>query len=212
MSSDVKIPNLSALSPTITTPTIVTSATVPLVIGGTAASSSLTLKSTSGVGTTDSIIMKVGNNGAVTAMTVTSDGRIYGTALHNNAGAVTGTTNQYIASGTYTGTVSAFYNISGVSQLTVLRWMRVGNVVTVGGRIVPDPVAAGQTIFELSLPIASTLDGTKLSGIGAFAAGAGVQKEVAIYGTTTTNTATFEFDAPSGTANYCIFTFVYEVL
>jgi hypothetical protein len=51
-----------------------TSITVPLLIGGTTASSSLTLKSTSGVGTTDSILMKVGNNGAVTALTIASNG------------------------------------------------------------------------------------------------------------------------------------------
>lgn len=50
--------------------TIATSATVPLVIGGTTASSSLTLQSTSGSGTTDSIIFKVGNNGATTALTI----------------------------------------------------------------------------------------------------------------------------------------------
>ena len=42
-------------------PTITTSITTPLVIGGTAASSTLTLESTSGVGTTDSIIFKTGS-------------------------------------------------------------------------------------------------------------------------------------------------------
>jgi hypothetical protein len=43
-------------------------------IGGTAASSSLTLQSTSGVGTSDSILFKVGNNGATTAMTIDTSG------------------------------------------------------------------------------------------------------------------------------------------
>ena len=50
------------------------SVTVPTVIGGTTASSSLTLQSTSGVGTTDSILFKVGNNGATTAMTIDTSG------------------------------------------------------------------------------------------------------------------------------------------
>jgi hypothetical protein len=63
-------------SPSITTPTFVTSATGPLFIGGTAASSSLTLQSTSGVGSSDSIVFKVGNNGATQAMTLTSGGRL----------------------------------------------------------------------------------------------------------------------------------------
>lgn len=51
-----------------------TSITVPLLIGGTTASSSLTLKSTSGVGTSDSILFKVGNNGATTALTIGTTG------------------------------------------------------------------------------------------------------------------------------------------
>ena len=65
-----------ATSPTIATPTITTSATVPAVIGGTAVSSALTLQSTSGVGTSDSIALKVGNNGATTAMTANTSGNI----------------------------------------------------------------------------------------------------------------------------------------
>jgi hypothetical protein len=59
---------------TIQNPTFTTSVTSPLSIGGTTASSTLTLQSTSGVGTTDSILLKVGNNGATTAMTVTTVG------------------------------------------------------------------------------------------------------------------------------------------
>ena len=45
-------------------------------IGGTTASSSLTLQSTSGVGTSDSILFKVGNNGATVAMTVDTSGNV----------------------------------------------------------------------------------------------------------------------------------------
>jgi hypothetical protein len=49
------------------TPTITTSVTVPLVIGGTGTGSTLSLRSTSGVGATDAIIFQVGNNGATEA-------------------------------------------------------------------------------------------------------------------------------------------------
>ena len=63
-----------ATSPTITTPTFTTSATGPLLYGGTGTGSSLTLQSTSGVGATDSIVMKVGNAGAVTALSVATTG------------------------------------------------------------------------------------------------------------------------------------------
>jgi hypothetical protein len=56
--------------------TVTGSFITPMVVGGTTASSSLTLKSTSGVGTTDSILFKVGNNGATTAMTVDTNGNM----------------------------------------------------------------------------------------------------------------------------------------
>ena len=47
----------------------------PLVFGGTAASSTLTLKSTSGVGTTDAIVFVVGNNGATEAVRITTSAK-----------------------------------------------------------------------------------------------------------------------------------------
>jgi hypothetical protein len=56
-------------------PSLTTSLTVPLVIGGTAVSSSLTLQSTSGNGSSDSILFKVGNNGATTAGTISTTGQ-----------------------------------------------------------------------------------------------------------------------------------------
>ena len=55
-------------------PTLTTSLTTPLLIGGTTASSTLTLQSTSGAGTTDKILFKVGNNGAFTAGTIGTTG------------------------------------------------------------------------------------------------------------------------------------------
>ena len=57
-----------------TTPTFITNATIPLIYGGTTASSTLTLQSTSGAGTTDSISMKVGNAGAITAISIATTG------------------------------------------------------------------------------------------------------------------------------------------
>ena len=67
------------------TPTIGTSVTVPLVIGGTATSSTLTLQSTSGVGATDSVVIKVGNNGAVTAATFNTVGVASSVNWYNTA-------------------------------------------------------------------------------------------------------------------------------
>jgi len=66
-------------SPTVTTINYttavgVTSETVPLIIGGTTASSTLTLESTSGAGTTDSIIFKTGSQSA--RMTIDTSGNV----------------------------------------------------------------------------------------------------------------------------------------
>jgi hypothetical protein len=66
-------------------PTIGTSVTVPLVIGGTATSSTLTLQSTSGVGATDSVVVKVGNNGAVTSATFNTAGVATSTNWYNTS-------------------------------------------------------------------------------------------------------------------------------
>ena len=64
-------------SPTIATPTITTSATVPLVIGGTGTTSTLTLRSTSGVGTTGAdIVFQTGNNGATEVMRLQNGGNV----------------------------------------------------------------------------------------------------------------------------------------
>ena len=56
--------------------TLTLTGTMPLVTGGSAVGSTLTLKSTSGVGTSDSIAFKVGNNGATTAMTINTSGSV----------------------------------------------------------------------------------------------------------------------------------------
>jgi hypothetical protein len=60
-----------------TTPTFTTNITSPLVIGGTGTTSTLTLKSTSGVGTTGAdIIFQAGNNGATEVMRLLNSGNV----------------------------------------------------------------------------------------------------------------------------------------
>ncbi len=86
---------------------------------------------------------------------ITSDGRVFGTALHNNAGAVTGTTSQYVASGTYTPVLTNVLNIAA-STAFLCQWIRVGNVVTVSGKVDIDTTAGGVLAqLGMSLPIAS---------------------------------------------------------
>lgn len=59
-----------------TSPTFTTGLTTPLTLGGTATSSVLTLQSTSGVGATDRIDMKTGNNGALTGLSIASSSAV----------------------------------------------------------------------------------------------------------------------------------------
>ncbi len=93
--------------------------------------------------------------GGTQRLGLAADGRMFGSALHNNAGAVTGTTNQYIASGTYTPTLTNTTNVAA-STTRLAQWIRVGNVVTVGGQVDVDPTAASAaTVLGVSLPIAS---------------------------------------------------------
>jgi hypothetical protein len=54
---------------------VASSLTSPVLYGGSAASSSLTLQSTSGNGSSDSILFKVGNNGATIAGTINTSGQ-----------------------------------------------------------------------------------------------------------------------------------------
>ena len=66
--------NVFATSPTIVTPTVTTSAVIPLVNGGTAVSSTLTLQSTSGAGSSDAIIFKTASQSE--KMRITTGGNV----------------------------------------------------------------------------------------------------------------------------------------
>lgn len=111
-----------------TTPTFTTNLTSPLVIGGTTASSTLTLQSTSGAGTTDSIAFAVGSNGG------TSGGSISTSGAHTVGPAVTGnaTGQRHTLSGSlYSGNVTST-DESGV--LSVSNNARSGGSNALNGR------------------------------------------------------------------------------
>lgn len=111
------------------TPTV-TSITSDTVFGGTTASSTLTLQSTSGVGTSDSIAMKVGNNGATTALSVATTGIV---SLPTTGAVVVpvGTTAQQPTGQTgmlrFNSTTTSFEGYNGTA------WSAVGGGATGGG-------------------------------------------------------------------------------
>lgn len=197
-------------SPSIATPSFTGQASFA---AGTAASPSITF-----TGDTDTGFWSPGADTIAVStagserLRITADGRLYGTALHNNAGAVTGTTNQYIASGTYTPTLFLADNMTGATAQPC-QWMRVGNVVTVSGSLSSfDPTSTGVfTAVSITLPIASTF---VLSG-NCCGAGAGVDYDEAfvIYGSSALNEAVLAADSLSvATSTTVYFTFTYVVL
>lgn len=144
--------------------------------------------------------------------TIVNDGRIYGSALHNNAGAVTGPTNQYIASGTYTPTLTNVANVTA-STAYACQWMRVGNVVTVSGQVDIDVTLAASTASELgvSLPIASSI--TAVEQVGGDAISDSVASLSArIKADATNDRASVVFKAISLTNDTYSFTFTYVIL
>lgn len=152
-------------------------------------------------------------NALINGLVLTSTGQLYGAALHNNSAAVTGTTNQYIASGTYTPTVTAVANCTATSS-GICNWIRVGNVVTVSGVVAIDPTTAATfTSVGISLPVASNF-ATNASECAGVAANANVQGySGAITADFANDRAQLDFTVGADVSNQAwSFTFTYVVL
>jgi hypothetical protein len=145
-----------ATSPTLTTPTITTSATVPFVIGGTGTGSTLTLQSTSGVGTTDSVVIKVGNNGATTALTASTTGQITVNSGGLTVGVAGTTAGSVVLSGGTSGTTTLVVAATTSGTLTLPAGTgtvtALGNTTTGSGSIV---LATSPTLTTPTLGVAS---------------------------------------------------------
>jgi len=68
-----------------------------------------------------------------------------------------------VAAGTYTPTLTNVTNITA-STAYVCQYMRVGNVVTVSGRVDIQGTGTGTTVLRMSLPIASNFTATTQCG------------------------------------------------
>ena len=95
-----------------TSPTFTTKLTSPIILGGTGTTSTLTLQTTSGVGTTNAdMIFKVGNNGATEAMRILNSGSVgIGTSSPGSS---------YLTLGRGLSTTSSLhFNVTGVAPTT----------------------------------------------------------------------------------------------
>lgn len=152
------------------------------------------------------------NTGNTERFRMTQDGRLYGTALHNNAGSVTGTSFQYVGSGTYTPTLTGVSNVT-TATANAFQWTRVGNVVTVSGSIQCDPSLAAALIkVGISLPIASNLASAgQLAGTGASTDASNTSMTGYINADTANDRANYQFLSDSTGADHehtVIFTYV----
>lgn len=140
-----------------------------------------------------------------------NDGRISGKSLHNNAGAITGTTDQFFASGTYTPTLANVANIAA-STAYQCQYTRTGNVVMVSGKVDVDAtLAATSTQLGISLPIASNLGAAEdCAGTGHSPAVA--TQGAAILGDATNNRAQMQFISADLNNQAMYFMFQYEIL
>ena len=148
-----------------------------------------------------------GDNG----LNIMADGRMYGTAIHNSTGAVTGATNQYIASGTYTPTLTNVTNVAA-STARLCQWTRVGNVVTVSGQLDIDlTTTLLASEVGMSLPIASAL--TTAYQLGGTANAVAFQANWAIQADAANDRAQFKSTGIGDVANDTYtFSFTYEIL
>lgn len=132
-------------SPTLATPIITTSATAPLLIGGSATTSALRLRSTTGVGTTGAdIILQVGNNGGTEAVRVLNSGDVgIGTATPAAKLDVSGTF-RLSGSATLSGGTA-----NGVAYLDGSKVLTTGSALTFDGTNLGVNIASPTLNFEV---------------------------------------------------------------
>jgi hypothetical protein len=156
-------------------------------------------------------------NSTGTVASITNDGYITAQAATGTSDTVAiwdGTTLKkkelIIESGTYTPTVAGLANVDATTA-NECQYMRVGDVVTVSGRISIDATATGTlTRVSCSLPIASTFtDEWNLGGTGSYKASFSTNIVFSIYGGS--NFAEFRC-YPSTTGNMLVpFSFTYII-
>lgn len=118
-----------------------------------------------------------------------------------------------VDSGTYTPTVAGSVNITSVTAY-VCSYMKVGNIVTVAGRVDVDPTSTGNTQFEMTLPIASdfTNQNQCAGTCNIFSGSTSNDTIYAIMANSSSNRALFAGASKLSTPDYFYFIFQYQIL
>jgi hypothetical protein len=116
----------------------------------------------------------------------------------------------FITAGTYTPTLTGVTNVTGTTAYAC-QYMRVGNVVTVSGKLNIDFTSTGLTEVGISLPIASSISNDfEVAGVGSTSENSNLTG--AIGGDATNNRAHFGLFTGSSSSYNFYFTFTYQVL
>lgn len=114
-----------------------------------------------------------------------------------------------LASGTYTPTLTNVTNVAA-SANSAAQYLRVGSMVTVSGAVTIDPTAAGSTVLDISVPIASNFASVgQLAGTGNAPA---VNETAGIFANITDDRARLQFTAVATGNNVWYFHFTYRII
>lgn len=133
-------------------------------------------------------------------------------SITNNLSVSGDITGGNLSSGIYTPTLTAVANVSTSSTVSA-QYMRVGNTVTVSGRVALSATAANtDTTIRVSLPIASDLTVShSIGGSGASVTGGTMGNAVGISGDVTNNAAVFNLRPVNTTNTAYAFSFTYRI-
>jgi len=113
-------------------------------------------------------------------------------------------------SGTYTPTLTNTTNVAASTSYQA-QYMRIGNTVTVSGRVDVDPTAAGQVVLGITIPITSNFGAVEdCAGVAFCTTVAGMG--AALYADTTNDRASLEYIAVDLANRPLYFTFTYQVI
>jgi hypothetical protein len=170
------------------------------------ANNGYTVKSVGNVGT-GSGVFKDNSSGTVNLRSIIGTG---GITITQNTNDIT-VTAPILASGQYIPILNNNTNIDGSTSFQA-QWLRVGDTVTVSGKVTIDPVQNNQqTILNISLPVASNLSAQEdLSGVAGCPAVSGQQ--AGIYADIVGDRAALDFVSGSTAIHDFFYHFSYQVI